>query len=127
MKMSDQIVSNGSTPWCIGIESGAATGWPATDWIEMLMLRTGPLSNYDNWVNGTLKFDSPEVKKAVSYMTPIWFNDEYVYGGTKSIATTNFADAPKPMFDNPPKCWLLKQGNFITGFFPVGHFLGYHF
>jgi alpha-glucoside transport system substrate-binding protein len=118
MKLSDQIVSNGSTPWCIGVESGAATGWPATDWIEMLMLRTGPLSNYDNWVNGNLKFDSPEVKRAISYMTPIWFNDKYVYGGAKSIATTNFADAPKPMFDNPPKCWLLKQGNFITGFFP---------
>ena len=118
MALSDQIVAAGSTPWCIGIESSAATGWPATDWIEMLMLRTGPLSNYDNWTDGTLKFDSPEVKKAISYMTPIWFNDKYVYGGTKSIATTNFGDAPKPMFEHPPKCWLLKQGDFITSFFP---------
>jgi alpha-glucoside transport system substrate-binding protein len=120
ISLSNQIVADGDTPWCIGIESGAATGWPATDWIEALMLRTGPLSNYDNWVNGTLKFNSPEVRTAISYMTQIWFNDTYVYGGRSSIALTNFGDAPLPMFDNPPKCWLHKQGSFITNFFPEG-------
>jgi len=118
MTLSNQIIKDGDTPWCIGIESGAATGWPATDWIEALMLRTGPVSNYDDWVAGKLKFDSPEVRKAISYMQPIWFNDQMVYGGTKAIASTAFGDAPKPMFDNPPKCWLHKQGNFITSFFP---------
>jgi alpha-glucoside transport system substrate-binding protein len=118
MALSNQIVSDGDTPWCIGIESGAATGWPATDWMEMLMLRTTTPENYDKWVAGTLKFDSPEVRKAISYMTPIWTNDKMVYGGIKSMASTNFGDAPKPMFDNPPKCWLHKQGNFISSFFP---------
>ena len=24
------------------------------------------------------------------------------------------------MFEDPPECWLHKQGNFITGFFPEG-------
>jgi len=118
MDLSNQIIKDGDTPWCIGMESGAATGWTATDWIEMLMLRTTTPENYDKWVAGTLKFDSPEVRKAISYMQPIWFNDKMVYGGTKAISTTNFGDAPKPMFDNPPKCWLHKQGNFITSFFP---------
>jgi alpha-glucoside transport system substrate-binding protein len=118
MDLSNQIIKDGDTPWCIGMESGAATGWTATDWIEMLMLRTTTPENYDKWVAGTLKFDSPEVRKAISYMQPIWFNDKMVYGGTKAIATTAFGDAPKPMFNNPPKCWLHKQGNFITSFFP---------
>ncbi len=118
MDLSNQIVSDGDTPWCLGIESGAATGWPATDWIENLMLRTTSAENYDKWVTGQLKFDSPEVKNAISYMTPIWFNDQMVYGGTAAIATTAFGDAPKPMFDDPPKCWLTMQGNFITSFFP---------
>jgi alpha-glucoside transport system substrate-binding protein len=120
ISLSDQIVTNGDTPWCIGIESGAATGWPATDWIEALMLRTGPVENYDNWVKGTLKFNSPEVHTAISYMTQIWFNNNYVYGGRSSIATTSFGNAPLPMFDNPPKCWLHKQASFITSFFPAG-------
>jgi alpha-glucoside transport system substrate-binding protein len=120
MALSDQIVSDGDTPWCIGIESGAATGWAMTDWIEEVMLRTTTPENYDKWVAGTLKFDSPEVNNAVDIITKIWFNDKYVYGGRKSIATTNFGDAVKPMFQNPPKCWLHIQGNFITSFFPEG-------
>jgi alpha-glucoside transport system substrate-binding protein len=120
MALTEQIAKDGDTAWCIGIESGAATGWPATDWIEDIMLRTTSLENYDKWVAGELKFDSPEVRRAIDVMTKIWFNDAYVYGGRKAIPSTFFGDAPKPMFDNPPKCWLHRQGNFITTFFPEG-------
>jgi alpha-glucoside transport system substrate-binding protein len=115
--LMDQIVSDGDTPWCVGIESGAATGWAATDWTEEMMLRTTSLENYDKWVKGELKFDSPEVKNAVNIFSKVW-DDKYVYGGRASIVTTFFGDAPTPMFENPPKCWLHKQGNFITSFFP---------
>ena len=38
--LSDQIVDDGSTPWCVGFESEGSTGWPATDWMEDIMLRT---------------------------------------------------------------------------------------
>ena len=118
--LSDQIVSDGDAPWCVGIESGAATGWAATDWMEEIMLRTTSLENYDKWVTGDLKFASPEVKNAAEVMGTIWFTEGYVYGGSEAIATISFGDAPKPMFDDPPKCWLHKQGNFITSFFPEG-------
>ncbi len=120
LALTQQISDDGDTPWCIGIESGAATGWPATDWIEDIMLRTTSLENYDKWVAGELPFASPEVKKAAETMGEIWLNDDYVYGGRKAIATTFFGDAPTPMFENPPKCWMHRQGNFITAFFPSG-------
>lgn len=120
MQLTEQIAADGDTPWCIGIESGAATGWTMTDWLEETMLRTTSLENYDAWVAGELKFDSPEVRNALKYVTDIWFNDAYVYGGRQSIPTTFFGDAPAPMFENPPKCWLHRQGNFITSFFPEG-------
>lgn len=118
MTLTDQIAKDGDTPWCIGIESGAATGWPATDWTEDLMLRTTSLENYDKWVRGELKFASPEVKKAIETFGAIWTNDADVLGGRKAIATTYFGNAPVPMFDDPPKCWLHRQANFITSFFP---------
>ncbi len=120
MALTEQIAADGDTPWCIGMESGAATGWTMTDWIEDVMLRTTSLENYDKWVAGELPFDSPEVNEALDYIEAIWFNDAYVYGGRAAIATTFFGDAPAPMFDNPPKCWLHRQGNFITSFFPEG-------
>ena len=116
--LTQQIADDGDTAWCIGIESGAATGWAATDWTEEMMLRTTSLENYDKWVAGTLPFASPEVKKAIETWSEVWFNPDYVYGGTDGIVSTFFGDAPAPMFEDPPKCWLHKQGNFITGFFP---------
>lgn len=119
MALQDQIAQDGDTPWCIGIESGAATGWPATDWLEEIMLRTTSLENYDKWVTGDLKFSSPEVKNAADVMAKIWTDDKFVYGGRTAIVSTNFGDAPAPMFAEPPKCWLHKQGNFITSFFPT--------
>jgi len=124
MALTQQIADDGDTAWCIGIESGAATGWAMTDWIEDTMLRTTSLENYDKWVAGELKFDSPEVKNALSYVTAIWFNNDYVYGGREAIPTIAFGDAPAPMFDSPPKCWLHRQGNFITSFFPEGKVAG---
>ncbi|MBY0009265.1 ABC transporter substrate-binding protein [Paenibacillus typhae] len=118
MALTEQIAKDGDPAWAIGIESGAATGWPATDWVENIMLRTTSPENYDKWVSGELPFTSPEVKNAVEIMSKIWLNEDYVYGGTKSIVTTAFGDAPKPMFDNPPKAWFNLIGNFITSFFP---------
>jgi len=120
LALMDEMVADGYTPWCVGIESGAATGWAATDWMEEIMLRTTSLENYDAWVAGDLKFNSPEVKHAATVMSDIWFNDDYVYGGRESIASTFFGDSPTPMFDDPPGCFMHKQGNFITSFFPEG-------
>ncbi|NJN19356.1 MAG: carbohydrate ABC transporter substrate-binding protein [Oscillochloris sp.] len=118
LALTDQIAADGDTAWCVGIESGAATGWPATDWMEEVMLRTTSLENYDAWVTGDLDFASPEVTNAAETLAEVWFNDEYVYGGRAAIVTTFFGDAPAPMFNEPPGCWLHKQGNFITSFFP---------
>jgi len=127
--LSDQIVADGDSPWCVGIESGAATGWPATDWMEEFMLRTTSLENYDNWSfpadpMDRLPFTSPEVKNAAETLGNLWFKDNYVYGGRAAIASTFFGDAPLPMFDDPPKCYMHKQGNFITSFFPEGTVAG---
>ncbi len=118
LKLSDQIVADGGTPWCIGIESAGATGWVGTDWVEDVMLRTTTPENYDKWTKGELKFSSPEVKAAFEKVGDIWFKDGYVYGGKDGILTTPFGDAPKPLFENPPKCWLHRQASFITNFFP---------
>ena len=118
MTLTEQIAADGDTPWCIGIESGAATGWTMTDWIEDVLLRVASPEDYDAWVAGELKFDSPQVNEALDYIEEIWFNDAYVYGGRAAIPTINFGDAPKPMFEEPVKCWFNRQGNFVTTFFP---------
>jgi len=78
--MTEQIVSEGETPWCIGLGSGAATGWPATDWVEDLMLRTQTPDVYDQWVTNEIPFDDPRVVAAIEEFG--WFarNDANVAG-----------------------------------------------
>ncbi|MFH1938964.1 MAG: extracellular solute-binding protein, partial [bacterium] len=49
--LSDKMVADGKTPWAIGFESGAASGWAGTDWIEDIMLRTVEPEVYDLWVS----------------------------------------------------------------------------
>ena len=122
--LSDQIVADGGTPWCVGFESGGATGWPGTDWVEDIMLRTAPPSDYDAWVTGELKFDSPQVRNAFETAGEIWFNADYVLGGTTGILTTNFGDAVTPLVTDPPGCFLHRQASFIAGFFPEGTEIG---
>ena len=116
--LEDKMVADGTPPWCIGIESGAATGWPSTDWVEEIMLRTAGKDGYDAWVTHKVPFNDATVKKAVTDLMYIWGNPKYVYGGAQYIVQTNFGEAPKAAFDNPPKCLLTNQGTFITSFFP---------
>jgi alpha-glucoside transport system substrate-binding protein len=118
--LTDTIASDGDPAWCIGIESGAATGWVATDWMENIMLRTTSLENYDQWVTGDLPFNSPEVKNAAETMSEIWLNEDYVYGGVPSIVSIFIGDSPVPMFEDPPGCWMHAQAPWITGFFGEG-------
>ena len=62
--LSDQIKADGSTPWCVGFESGGATGWPATDWMEDIMLRTAGGDVYDQWVAHEIPFNDDAVVHA---------------------------------------------------------------
>jgi alpha-glucoside transport system substrate-binding protein len=116
--LTDQIVADGGTPWCIGLGSGAATGWPATDWVEDLMLRTQPPEAYDRWVTNEMPFDDPAVIRAIEEYGHFARNDAYVVGGTQAVATTDFRDSPDGLFEFPPSCYMHKQASFIPNFFP---------
>ena len=122
--LSDQIVADGETPWCIGLGSGAATGWPATDWVEDMMLRTQDPSVYDEWVSNEMPFNDPRVIAAIDTFGTFARNDDYVAGGAGGVATTDFRDSPKGMFDSPPQCYMHRQASFIPAFFPEGTVVG---
>ena len=117
-ELTDKMKSDGGTPWCIGYESGQATGWVGTDWMEEYVLRTGGPEVYDRWVTHDLPFNSPEIKAAAAEFEKLAFPDGQVVGGRQAIISTPFGDSPNPMFNDEPGCYLHRQGNFITGFFP---------
>lgn len=118
LALSDQIVADGGTPWCVGFGSEGATGWPATDWIEDIMLRTAGLDTYAKWATHEIPFNDPSVLNAAKIFGDLMFKPGYVLGGADQTPSIAFGDAPLPMFDNPPGCWLHRQASFITAFFP---------
>jgi len=116
MELSDKMIADGNTPWCIGVESGAASGWPGTDWIEDILLRIAPPETYDAWVNHEIPWTDEKVVEAFEIFGQIVLNEEYVYGGPKAVLTINFADSPDALFTDPPNAYLHRQATFIKSF-----------
>ena len=122
--LTQEIADAGETPWCIGLGSGAATGWPATDWVEDMMLRTNSPADYDAWVANEMKFDDPKVVAAIEEFGFFARNDAFVDGGASAVANTDFRDSPTGLFEIPPKCYMHRQASFIPAFFPEGTTVG---
>lgn len=118
LALSDQIVAAGVNPWCIGLESGEATGWPGTDWVEDIMLRTAGPDVYDQWVTNEIPFNDGAVQTAFEEFGNIILNETYVVGGSVGAISTPFGDAPQGLIGDTPTCYLHRQANFIASFFP---------
>ncbi|MGB4778920.1 ABC transporter substrate-binding protein [Microbacterium sp.] len=120
--LQDKIVSDGlGYPWCVGLESGAATGWPATDWLEEYVLRYGGLKDYNSWIAGDTKFTSDVVTEAGNKVATELLGDGKINGGGPAAATTSFQTAGNQLFADGKangQCFMMRQGSFIADFFP---------
>lgn len=123
-ELEKKIIADGGKPWCIGLGSGGATGWPATDWVEDILLRTQPPEVYDKWTKNEIPFNDPAIVDAITKFADIATKDEMVDGGVQAVAATDFRDSPKGLFAVPPKCYMHHQASFIPSFFPEGTKLG---
>jgi len=113
--LSDKAAADGHKPWCVGIESGDATGWPLTDWMEEVMLRLYGPDVYDQWAQHKIPFNDPKVLKVLQTVGSIVKNDKYVNAGigdVKSIATTAFQKGGLPVAQG--KCVFHAQANFYA-------------
>ena len=132
MALADKIIADGNgSPFCVGIESGTATGWEATDLLEDIMLRTTSVENYNKWITHELPFNSPEVLNAMNLMAQYYFTPNYVLGGTDAILSIHLTDPMDPMFPGTPPgtsnnwdgftpgCWMHKIPTWYgPDFFP---------
>jgi alpha-glucoside transport system substrate-binding protein len=119
IKLSDTIAAKGIKPWCAGFGSGDATGWPGTDWVEDVMLRTAGADAYDKWVSHGIPFNDPQVQTAFDKVGQILKDEKYVnggYGGVKTINTTRFQDGGNPILTG--KCALHRQASFYAAQWP---------
>ena len=112
--LMDTMKADGETPWCVGIGSGSATGWPYTDWMEDVMLRLHGPEVYDQWVSHEIPFNDPKVVEVGNFINDLWGGEGNVYGGRETIASTDFGDAGLPLLEG--KCMMHRQANFYANF-----------
>src|SRR5438067_12151309 len=118
MTLQNKIKSDGGKPWCVALESKAASGWPGTDWHKEIVLSQSGPTVYDKWWQGKQKWTSPEIKQAwTTWGQILGSGDSNVYGGKQYMVTTTFGDGGQGLFTSPPKCYMFNQGSFITSFF----------
>ncbi len=118
LSLADKMHADGKTPFCIGIGSDDATGWPFTDWVEDFMLRMKGPDVYDQWRTHEIPFNDPQVLEVGNAVYKLWSKPGYVFGGVKNVASTPFADAGLPLLKGD--CMMHRQGNFYSANFPKG-------
>jgi alpha-glucoside transport system substrate-binding protein len=121
--LSDQIVADGSHPWCASAGGpGTATGWQLTDWVEEVVLKTQGLDYYNRWITHDVKFTDPGIKAAFDRVASILFKDGYVDGGGTAIVNIDQKTPMDPMFNEDtanPGCWMQKIPTWYgPDFFP---------
>jgi alpha-glucoside transport system substrate-binding protein len=114
--LSDKIASGGKFPWSMGVESGAASGWPSCDWIDQIYLNLNGPDLSDQWVAHKIPWTHPSIKNAFQMFGQIVSGKHYINGAPQSILATNFQPASFLPYDTPPKAYMYYLGDFTAGF-----------
>ena len=114
--LSDKIVAAGQSPWSLAVESGAASGWPASDWLQQLILVEAGPEVYDQLLTGEIPWTDPGVKSAFEKFGQIVHTEGYVPGGPTAVLATFFIDGSYLPFRDPPQAHMYFLGSFTQGF-----------
>jgi len=111
----EQMVADGNVPWSMGMESGDATGWTGSDFLQDIMLvQQGPQYVTD-LINGKVAYDDAGVKEAYETYGK-WAKDaKYTVGGADGTVSIGFLDAIYKVFSDPPEAMMVKQSGFAGG------------
>ena len=119
LELTDRMVGDGYIPWCLGVFSFDATGWPATDWLENFVLQTEGPDFYDTWTAHEIPFDHPAVVSALEKVGLMAHTPGYT--SPRLIEETGWDEAIFLASQNPPQCLLLPLPDFVQGFFADEH------
>jgi len=114
--LSTKIAQSGKYPWSMGVASGAASGWPAADWIDQIYISTNGPDMVDKWVAHKIPWTDPTIKNAFQMFGQIARGSHFVNGAPASILATAFQDASYLPYDVPPKAYMYYLGDFTAGF-----------
>ncbi len=123
--LTRQMRGTGTAPWCFGSRTlGGVSGWPATDWIEDLVLHLHGADVYDRWVAGEIPFDDPRIEEAFDRFEDMVLAPGQTRGGASTILGTPWDEAGMPLLAQPPGCFLSHNPSFWRGSLPARTTIG---
>jgi alpha-glucoside transport system substrate-binding protein len=111
----EQMVADGNVPWSMGLESGDATGWTGSDFIQDILHVHQGHDYVRGIINGSIPYNDAGVQEAFE-MYGKWATDPaYTVGGAQGTLSTQFLDAIYKVFSDPPEAMMVKQSGFAGG------------
>jgi alpha-glucoside transport system substrate-binding protein len=114
--LSDKIAGGGKYPWSLGVSSGAASGWPAADWVDQIFLAESGPALYDQWVAHKIPWTHAAVKSAFQKFGQIVGGAHYINGAPQSILATDPQTSSYAPYTSPPQAYIVYLGDFAVGF-----------
>jgi len=117
MQLAKMRADAGKSTVAVGAESGPATGWPLTDWFEVILVKAHGAKVYNELAQGKRKWSSPEVQDAWTKMGEIVLDRQYSFGAPNYVRATSFGQAFRPLFIDATKAACYHhQAIFIQTF-----------
>lgn len=111
----EKMVADGKVPWSMGLESGDATGWTGSDFIQdILLVQQGP-DYVKGLIDGSIAYDDAGVQKAYETYGKWAMDPKYTVGGAQGTLSTPFLQAIYKPFSDPPEAMMVKQSGFAGG------------
>ena len=107
----DTLNSAGITPYSVGVDAG----WPITDLFENVYLRSAGPEMYDQLSRHEIPWTDQSVKDALTLMTDVVGESDYMAGGTEGALQTAFDQSATNVFRDPPEGAMLHLGDFAPG------------
>ena len=104
--------------WCMDIESGASTGWIATNWLEDLILHDYGPDIYDDWFKQIITSQNNEITLSILNIGKLIFDENAVYGGNQRIISKEFRNNYRNLLDEDISCVFSWSGHFASMYFP---------
>ena len=104
--------------WCLDIESGASTGWIATNWLEDIILSEYGPELYDEWSNQNILSSEKKILNSISSIGKLLFIDNAVYGTNKRVVRKEFRNNFKNLLSEDVDCVFSWAGHYASFYMP---------
>jgi len=110
--------------WCLDIESGASTGWIATNWLEDLIISEYGLEAYDNWSSQNILSSDSKILNSINRIGKLVFIENAVYGTNERVIRKEFRNNYKNLLSEDVDCVFSWGGHYADFYMPKNKTFG---